>query len=150
MSSYRRSWKHCLERVVHCAKGDRTQFYFRYVAAYLTNGRQYLLLDAEGQLPGEGEIACAIRLLTRILEQCPRAFDVVCGDNAYMDPKLWKLVRGHNKHLVAVLKNEDRDLLADARSLFAAMDPVSREYLLRGEYIMRRCSCGEPACLGFG
>ena len=125
VSSYRRSWKHCLERVVHCAKGDRTQFYFRYVAAYLTNGRQYLLLDAEGQLPGEGEIACAIRLLTRILEQCPRAFDVVCGDNAYMDPKLWKLVRGHNKHLVAVLKNEDRDLLADARSLFAAMDPVS-------------------------
>jgi hypothetical protein len=27
----------------------------------------------------------------------------VCGDNAYMDPKLWQLVRSRKKHLVAVL-----------------------------------------------
>jgi hypothetical protein len=124
VASYRRSWTDCLERVVHCAKGDRTQSYFRYVGAYLTNGRQWLLIDAEAQLPGEGEIACAMRLLTRLFEQYPRAFDVVCGDNAYMDPKLWKLVREHKKHLIAVLKNEDRDLLVDARSLFAGMDPT--------------------------
>ena len=124
VSSYRRTWNGCLERVVHFAKGDRTQAYFRYVGAYLTNGRRCLLLDAECQLPGEGEIACALRLLTRLFEQCPRAFDVVCGDNAYMDPKLWKLVRSHHKHLIAVLKNEDRDLLADARSLFAGRSPI--------------------------
>jgi len=125
LSSYRRTWKDCLERVVHFAKEDRTQYYFRYVGAYLTNGRQCLMIDAEAQLPGEGEIACAMRLLTRLFEQYPRAFDVVCGDSLYMDPKLWKLVRKHNKHLIAVLKNENRDLLVDARSLLADIAPIT-------------------------
>ena len=123
VASYRRSWKDCLQRVVHFAKGDRTQFYFRYVAAYLTNGRQRLLLDAECQLPGEGEIACATRLVTRVLKRYPRAFEVVCGDNLYMDPTLWKLIRSHKKHIIAVLKNESRDLLEDARSLLAMTTP---------------------------
>jgi len=123
VSSFRRSWNDALERVVHFQKGDRTQYYFRYVGAYLTNGRHYQLLDAERQLPGEGEVACAIRLLERLLKRCPRAFDVVCGDNAYMNPTLWKLVRSHKKHIVAVLKNENRDLLEDARALFADIMP---------------------------
>ena len=125
VSSYRRSWEDALERVVHFLKGDRTQYYFRYVGAYLTNGQHYQLLDAERQLPGEGGSACAIRLLERLLASCPRAFDVVCGDNAYMDPRLWKRVRSHKKHLVAVLKNENRDLLEDARALFADMTPIA-------------------------
>jgi hypothetical protein len=125
VASYRRIWDGCLERVVHFSKGDRTQSYHRYVGAYLTNGKQFFLLDAENQLPGEGEIACAMRLLERLLEKCPRAFDVVCGDNAYMDPNLWKLVRGHKKHIVAVLKNENRDLLVDARSLFSGIEPIA-------------------------
>lgn len=125
VSSYRRSWIDALERVVHFEAGDRTQYYFRYVAAYLTNGRDYLMLDAESQRPGEGEIACAMRLLERLFKTCPRAFDAVCGDNAYMDPKLWKLVRQHKKHLVAVLKNEHRDLLEDARALFADATPIA-------------------------
>jgi len=135
VSSYRRCWKDCLERIVHFAQEDRTQYYFRYVGAYLTNGRQYLMLDAEPQLPGEGEIACALRLLTRVFEQYPRAFDVVCGDNAYMDPKLWKLVRSHKKHMIAVLKSEDRDLLVDARRLFADIEPIS----FNDEGVQRLC-----------
>lgn len=124
VASYRRTWKDCLERVVHFKKGDRTQYYFRYVAAYLTNGKQHLLLDAEAQLPGEGEMACAIRLVKRLLQSHPRAFDVVCGDNLYMDPGLWKLLRAHKKHVIAVLKNENRGLLEDARSLLAHTTPV--------------------------
>jgi len=124
VASYRRTWKDCLQRVVHFDKGDRTQSYFRYVGAYLTNGKEVFLLDAEAQLPGEGEIACAIRLLERLFKKSPRAFDVVCGDNAYMDPKLWQLVRSHKKHLIAVLKNENRDLLVDAHSLFDGMSPM--------------------------
>lgn len=150
VSSYRRTWKECLKRVVHFAKRDRTQYYFRYVGAYLTNGRQCLLLDAERQLPGEGEIACAIRLLNRIFEHYPRAFDIVCGDNLYMDPTLWKLVRSHKKHIIAVLKNENRDLLVDARSLFKNIVPIAFD----DEKTNRSCwdlngfttwpQCGEP------
>jgi hypothetical protein len=151
VASYRRTWKDCLQRVVHFDKGDRTQSYFRYVGAYLTNGKEVFLLDAEAQLPGEGEIACAMRLLERLFKKCPRAFEVVCGDNAYMDPKLWQLVRSHNKHLIAVLKNENRDLLVDARSLFDGMSPIVWE----DEKVKRLCwdldgfttwpQCGEPA-----
>ena len=150
VSSYRRTWKECLQRVVHLAKGDRTQYYFRYVGAYLTNGRQSLMLDAERQLPGEGEIACAMRLLTRLFEQYPRAFDVVCGDNLYMDPNLWKLVRNHKKHVIAVLKNENRDLLVDARSLFGNIPSIAFD----DNKVRRACwdlngfttwpQCGEP------
>jgi hypothetical protein len=150
VASYRRTWKDCLQRVVHFDKGDRTQSYFRYVGAYLTNGNEVFLLDAEAQLPGEGEIACAMRLLERLFKKCPRAFDVVCGDNAYMDPKLWQLVRSRKKHLIAVLKNENRDLLVDARSLFDGMTPIVWE----DEKVKRLCwdlddfttwpQCGEP------
>jgi len=124
VSSYKRIWKDCLQRIVHFVSGDKTQSYYRYVGAYLTNGKQFLMLDAEPQVPGEGEIACANRLLSRALEQYPRAFDVVCGDNLYMDPGLWKLARSHGKHVIAVLKNENRDLLVDARSLFERVTPV--------------------------
>jgi hypothetical protein len=127
VASYRRRWQGCLERVVHFATGDRTQYYYRYVAAYLTNGKQRLLLDAEPQRPGEGEIACALRLVERLLTTLPRAFDGVSGDNLYMDPALWQLVRRHKKHLIAVLKNENRDLLGDARALFAGQTPVGFE-----------------------
>jgi len=150
VSSFRRHWKDCLERLVHFAKHDRTQYYYRYVGAYLTNGKERLLLDAEPQQPGEGEMACALRLLTRVLERYPRAFDVVSGDNLYMNPELWKLVRSHNKHLIAVLKNENRDLLEDARSLLAHATPVSVD----GKHVRRTCrdlqgfttwpQCGEP------
>ena len=125
VASYRRCWTGCLERLVHFATGDRSQYYFRYVAAYLTNEKQFILLDAERQEPGEGEIACALRLLTRAFEQYPRAFDVVCGDNLYMHPALWKLVRDHKKQIIAVLKNENRDLLEDARSLFATIESIA-------------------------
>jgi hypothetical protein len=135
VASYRRSWKECLERTVHFAKEDRTQYYFRYVGAYLTNGTQRLLLDAERQWPGEGEIACALRLMARVFERHSRAFDVVSGDNLYMDPALWKFIRAHNKHVIAVLKNENRDLLEDARSLFATKAPVR----LDEEKIRRAC-----------
>jgi len=123
VASYKRRWKDCLERAVHFATGDKTQHYYRYVAAYLSNGKQFLLLDAERQEPGEGEIACAVRLLTRVLDRYPRAFDVVCGDNLYMDPSLWKLARRNGKHVITVLKNENRDLLVDARSLFEGIKP---------------------------
>lgn len=150
VSSFRRRWKDCLERLVHFAKGDRTQHYFRYVGGYLTNGKERLLLDAEPQRPGEGEVACALRLLARILERYPRAFDVVSGDNLYMNPELWKLVRRHHKHLIAVLNNENRDLLEDARSLLACAKPVSVD----GKHVRRTCrdlqgfttwpQCGEP------
>ena len=50
--------------------------------------------------------------------------NVVCGDNLYMDPALWKLIRARKKYVIAVLKNENRDLLQDARALLANVTPA--------------------------
>jgi hypothetical protein len=76
-----------------------------------------------------------MRLMTRLLKRHRRAFDVVCGDNLYMDPALWKLIRAHRKQVIAVLKNEDRDLLKDARSLFTGAPSLR----LDDKYVRRAC-----------
>jgi hypothetical protein len=78
----------------------------------------YLLLDVEEQLPGEGEAPCAIRLLKRLLERYPRAFNTVVGDSLYLNPDFCKVAARGGKHFLAVLKDERRDLIVDARSLF--------------------------------
>jgi hypothetical protein len=123
MASYHRHCPKCLSRTVHTAQGDRIQYYHRYVAALLATPSRVLFLDAEPQEPGEDEMACAKRLLERLLEVHPRAFTMVCGDNLYMNPDFCKLALRHRKHFIAVLKNENRDLLKDARDLFTGRRP---------------------------
>jgi hypothetical protein len=72
----------------------------------------------EEQLPGEGEARCAVRLLRRLLERYPRAFNTVVGDGLYLNADFCRLLAQRGKHFLAVLKNERRDLLVDARGLF--------------------------------
>ena len=108
----------CLQRRIVTAHGEHIQYYHRHVSAMLL-GRDFpILLDAELQRPGEDEVATALRLLERVLENFPRAFDVVLGDALYTDPRLYNFLLDHGKDVLTVLKNENRDLLADARSLF--------------------------------
>jgi hypothetical protein len=123
-ASYLRCCPACRQRTIATKNGDRTQYYHRYITAALVHGNGVLLLDLEPQGPNEGEIAAAMRLLARILRKCPQAFDLVCGDALYMNPDLWKLALRHKKDVVAVLKNETRDLLTDARSLFDEVTPT--------------------------
>jgi hypothetical protein len=121
-ASYHRHCPGCCARQI----GDdpsRQQFYHRVVSALLLSGELRLWLDVEPQRPGEDEIAAAVRLLERVLERYPRAFDVVLGDALYTDPRLYAVALGHGKDVLTVLKNEDRDLLKDARGLFAMLPP---------------------------
>ena len=122
-ASYYRHCPECSTRTVHMAQGDRTQYYHRYVLALLALPQTYLLLDVEMHRPGEDETACAKRLLERLLERFPRAFNVVCGDNLYMNPGFCKVALEHGKDFIVVLKNENRDLLKDARGLFDRQVP---------------------------
>lgn len=126
-ASYLRQCRGCLKRWVKTAHGRRRQYYHRYVVALLLHGRGELLLDLEAQRTGEDEIAAARRLFERVIRQYPRAFDVVGGDALYLNPDFCRLVLQHGKDFVAVLKNEHRDLLTDARSLFALKKPVLRQ-----------------------
>jgi len=112
-ASYRRRCPQCLEREIKYKKEKRTQYYHRYVLAYLLGANGSVLLDLEMQRPKEGEIAAARRLVKRLLEHCPRAFHVVAGDALYLHPQLCREVVRAGKDFIAVLKNENRDLIQD-------------------------------------
>jgi len=117
-ASYRRCCPDCLTRIIHTEEGDRTQYYHRLADAALLFEGDRLQIDCEMQRPGEDEVACAIRLLERILFHYPRAFQVVVADGLYLRSDFFNLVARHGKYAVAVLKDERRDLLKDARGLF--------------------------------
>jgi len=123
-ATYRRCCSGCLKRVVHTAEGDRIQYYHRHVTLQLLGGELHLLLDAEPILPGEDEIAAALRLLQRVIDAYPRAFDVLLGDALYDESEVFNYVRSRGKHIIAVLKDQRRDLLKDANSLFEQTDPI--------------------------
>ena len=115
---YRRCCPDCLTRTVHTAEGERTQYYHRLAVATLLFERDRMPIDCEMQRPGEDEVACAIRLVERILHAYPRAFQIVTADGLYLRSDFFNLVTRHGKHAIAVLKDERRDLLKDARGLF--------------------------------
>jgi hypothetical protein len=122
-ASYRRHCEGCLKRQIETAKGIKIQHYHRNVTAMLITKGISFMLDSEPQLPGEDEIACALRLLERLVRQYPRAFDVVLGDALYTDPRLYNFVLEHGKDALTVLKDERRDLIQDAQTLFGVVPP---------------------------
>ena len=87
-ASYLRHCPGCLERTIHGKDGnvDRIQFYHRQVTVMLLPGARpgcdpvRLLLDHEPQRAEEGEVATALRLLERVIDAYPRAFDLVLAD----------------------------------------------------------------------
>ena len=82
-----------------------------------------VLLDIEEQLKGEDEVAAAERLVKRILKNYPRAFRIVAGDGLYLRSNFFNLALSHGKEAIAVLKDEKRDLLKDARKIFENREP---------------------------
>lgn len=140
-TSYRRHSKDALSRTVKVktrnGEEERTQYYQRYVAAYLMGKTGRVLLDLEMQQPGEGEIAAAQRLLRRLLANCPRAFNVVAGDALYLDPDLCRTVLDSKKDFIAVLKNENRILLQDFRGLMKYQGREPERFSFNG----KDCAC---------
>ena len=124
-ATFRRCCGGCLERTVHTQQGDRVQYYHRYVALRLLGADLEVMLDVEEQRRGEGEVTAATRLLERVLRTYPRAFDVVAADGLYPQGPFFNFLRARGKHVVAVLKDEQRDLLQDARGLFETMAPTA-------------------------
>lgn len=122
-ATYRHRCPGCLTRRIETRHGTQVQYYHRHVTLQLVGRDLTLLLDAEPIRPGEGEVTAAIRLLDRVLEDYPRAFDVVLGDALYANSIFFNHVSSRGKHALAVLKNEERVLWEDAQSLFAEMQP---------------------------
>ena len=123
-SSYLRTCPGCLKRVIHSRDGDCMQYYHRNVVAMLSGRVFPLLLDVEEQREGEDEVCAAFRLIRRVLKHYPRAFDVVVVDGLYLRADFFELLLAHGKHVIAVLKDERRDLVQDVRSLFPLERPL--------------------------
>jgi len=135
-ASFLRCCPDCLSRTVRTLRGERTQFYHRLVAATLLCGEgERTLLDCEMQRAGEDEVACATRLLERIGRAYPRAFDLVVVDGLYLRADFFNFVTRRGKDILAVLKDDQRDLLKDARALFPEVAPIR---LARGR---TECRC---------
>jgi hypothetical protein len=98
--------------------GKKKEYYHRHVMASLVFEGICLPLDMEPQRPGEDEGRCARRLLERILKNYPRAFDFIVADGLYARAPFFKLAIKHDKDVIAVLKDDRRELLKDAKGLF--------------------------------
>ena len=77
----------CLQRTIRTGAGaavrEHIEYYHRLVNLVLVGRDTCWLLDAEPLHAGEDEVAAALRLLERVVQAYPRAFDVVAGDGLY-------------------------------------------------------------------
>ncbi len=129
-ASYHRHCPQCQTRRITVNGQERIQYYHRAVLLQLVGPDFRLLLDIELLGPREDEGSAALRLIERVIEAHPRAFDILLGDGLYPQARIFKLLRRHGKHAIAVLKDERRDVLVDARALFP---PCPRHTFTRGK-----------------
>lgn len=116
--SQKRCCSGCLKRRLNTRHGEKEEYYHRHVMASLVFEGLCLPLDMEPQRPGEDEVKCAMRLLERIFRNYPRAFDLVLADGLYARAPFFKFVIKHGKDVIAVLKDDRRELYKDAKVLF--------------------------------
>lgn len=126
-SSYWRCCDQCCIRRIQTAQGERIQYYHRVVVAQLLGGPFALPLDIELIQPGEDEVSAAMRLMRRLFKNYPKAFDVISTDGLYGRSGFAHLVMSHFKHLLFVLKENNSDLLKDAKGLFAQQEPSLKQ-----------------------
>lgn len=122
-SSYKRCHKDSLQRVLKVNGREVVQYYSRFTVFQIIGEGFYFLLDLEPVLPGEDEVASAMRLLERVLKSYPRCFDVLTCDAIYLRPSMIRILLDAKKHFIAVLKENQPDLLDEARRLLPAEAP---------------------------
>jgi len=127
-ASYRRCCPGCLKRTIHTTQEDHVQYYHRNVTAMLITEDMPFLLDAEPQKPGEDEVAAAIRLVGRVVDNYPRAFDLVAADAMYAQAPFFEFVLDRGKDVLTVLKDERRNLLQEAQALFGQTLPPETQH----------------------
>ena len=132
-ASYRRHCAGCRQRTVKTERGERLQYYHRQVTLMLLPGARSsgkplrILLDCEPMLPEEDEVACGMRLLTRVLAAYPRAFDLLLADALYATAPFFNFLIDRGKHALVVLKDDRRHLYQDAAGLYAHVPPQRAE-----------------------
>lgn len=113
----------CCQRIVTVKDQEVVEYYHRGVVCHLVGLEIALPLDVELIRPGEGEVIAAKRLLERVIQHYGRFFDGIVADALYLEAPFFNFCIDHGKHVIAVIKGEQRALLQDAQGLFAAMEP---------------------------
>jgi hypothetical protein len=96
-----------------------TEYYHRGVVCHLIGQDLAIPVDMELQRPGEGEVPAAKRLLERVFVNYPRYFDAVVGDGLYFEAPFINFCQEHHKHVIVVVKGDQRLLFQDAQGLFS-------------------------------
>ena len=65
----------------------------------------------------------------------PRAFDVVIADRLYTSAPFFHTITAHGKQVIAVLKDDRRDLMHDALALFRQQPPT----IFHHDNVTRQC-----------
>ena len=115
---------HCKRRKLKTKeKSIKYQYYHSFTAFILAGHDFCLILDIEPIVPGESEVTSSYRLLERVCQNYPKAFNVLIGDALYLNEKIFKLLESHNKKAIAVLKEERRQLFEEANKLSLLSKP---------------------------
>lgn len=126
-SSYKRCCDACLQRRVTIKNEERIQYYHRIVVLTLVRGAVRVPLDLETVRRGEDEVAAAKRLIRRFHLNYPKFFQIVTADALYAQAPFFHEIDAMGKYVVAVLKNEERELLKEVERLLPLQRPVVRE-----------------------
>ena len=113
----------CQKRKIKVGDDEVTEYYHRGVVCHLVGFDLAIPLDVELIKPGEGEVIAAKRLAERVFGNYSRFFDVVVGDALYMEGPFFNFCLERNKHIIAVLKGNNKSLLDDAKGLFSGIKP---------------------------
>lgn len=112
----------CLTREIGKDNEKETQYYHKVVVLQLVGVTPALILDIEPVLPGEGEIAAALRIIRRSRKHYPRFFDIISADALYLIKPFADAVREEGYNFVIVLKQENRELYRDVDGLMKITD----------------------------
>lgn len=128
ISSFSRHCELCSERTVkHRENGkmvEHTQYFHRAVGCQMVHCDVKSFLGMEWQLPGEGEVSTALRLLDRLEQQYGRGFfDIILLDALYAHSRVLDRVQQSGWDVVISLKQNCPDLYKSAIRLFSSRQP---------------------------
>jgi hypothetical protein len=126
-ASYKRCCSSCLKRRVGSGDDKRIQYYHRVVVLTVILARIRIPLDLEWVGKGEDEVAAAIRLIRRFHEGCPKFFQIIAADALYAQAPFIQAMTALGKYVVAVLKNEERELFQEVQRFIPLQAPVIRQ-----------------------
>jgi Transposase DDE domain len=128
VSSFSRHCEFCSERKVKRKENGRAvehvQYFHRAVGCQIVRCDVKSFLGMEWQMPGEGEVAAALRLLDRLEQQYgSRFFDIILLDALYAQSPVLDRIQQSGKDVVITLKQNCPDLYKSAVRLFSRREP---------------------------